>query len=91
MNKTEFIDLLSKELNTTKVAAGNVLDGVLKTITHVMKESDELRFVGFGTFKARKTKAREVTTPKGKVVKVSSQRQVKLTIGKTFKDIVNKK
>ena len=91
MNKTEFIDILSKELNTTKVEASNALDVVLKTIIHSMKKSDELRFVGFGTFKAKQTKAREVTTPKGQTVKVPAQRQVKLSIGQTFKDVVNKK
>lgn len=91
MNKAEFIDLLSKELNTTKVEASNALDGVLKTIIHSMKKSDELRFIGFGTFKAKKTKAREVTTPKRQTVKVPAQRQVKLSIGQTFKDVVNKK
>lgn len=91
MNKAEFIDILSKELNTTKVAAGNIVDAVFKTIVHTMKKTDELRFVGFGTFKAKQTKAREVTIPKGETVKVPAQRQVKLSIGQTFKDAVNSK
>lgn len=89
MNKSEFIDVLAKELSCSKVAAQKYLDGVLSCVTQSMKKNDELRFVGFGTFKAKKTKAREVTTPKGQVVKVPAQRVVKFSVGAEFKKVVN--
>ena len=44
MNKTEFIEKLSKELDTTKAEASKNFDAVIKCITHVMKDNDELRF-----------------------------------------------
>ena len=91
MNKAEFITLLSEKLNTTKVEASNVLDGVLKTIVHAMKTNDELRFIGFGTFKTRKTKARMVTTPRGQTVKVPTGRQIKFSAGTEFKKAINTK
>ena len=53
MNKTEFIEKLSEELGTTKTEASKNFDAVIKCITHVMKDNDELRFTGFGTFKAK--------------------------------------
>ena len=48
MNKTEFIEKLSKELDTTKAAASKSFDAVIKCIAQAMKDNDELRFTGFG-------------------------------------------
>ena len=53
MNKTEFIEKLSKELDTTKTAASKSFDAVIKCIAQAMKDNDELRFTGFGSFKAK--------------------------------------
>ena len=89
MNKTEFITLLAKELETSKVKANESFEGMLKCITCAMKTNDILRFVDFGTFKAKKTKAREVTTPKGQIVKVPARRQIKFSAGTEFKKMVN--
>ena len=60
MNKSEFIEKLSKELDTTKTAATKSFDAVTKCIAQSLKDNDELRFIGFGTFKAKHTKAKEV-------------------------------
>jgi nucleoid DNA-binding protein len=62
MNKTEFIEKLSSELDTSKVEAGRYLDKIFKCIATSMKDNDELRFVGFGSFKAKNTEAKEVRT-----------------------------
>lgn len=56
-----------------------------------MKANDELRFVGFGTFKAKQTKATEVMTPKGVMAKVQAKRKVSFSAGSEFKAIVNSK
>ncbi|WP_410519715.1 HU family DNA-binding protein, partial [Candidatus Cyrtobacter comes] len=53
MNKTEFVDLLSKELGQSQVKTSHIMNSVLKLIVEVMKENDELKIVGFGTFKAK--------------------------------------
>ena len=58
MNKSEFIDKLSKELDISKAEAGRHLNKVFKCISTSLKDKDELRFVGFGTFKAKQTKAK---------------------------------
>jgi nucleoid DNA-binding protein len=57
MNKTEFIEKLSKELGTTKTEANKKFDSIIKCITQAMRDNDELRFIAFGTFKAKQTKA----------------------------------
>ena len=77
MNKAEFIEKLSKELDTTKAAASKSLDAVIKCIAQAMKDNNELRFTGFGSFKAKQTEAKEVKTPKGTIAKVPAQRRMK--------------
>jgi nucleoid DNA-binding protein len=89
MNKAEFIDMLSKELDTSKAVAGKNLDALLKCVTHAMKINDELRFTGFGTFKGKHTKAKEVRTPKGTMARVPAQRRISFSVGKEFKNVVN--
>ncbi|MFQ3307014.1 MAG: DNA-binding protein HU-beta [Candidatus Midichloriaceae bacterium] len=91
MNKSEFIDKFSKSLGCTKSDANKYLDAVLKNIASSMIDNDELRFVGFGTFKAKNTKEKEVKTPKGTMAHVPAQRQVRFSVGADFKKTINNK
>ena len=91
MNKSRFVEKLSTELCCTKIVASKSLDAVLKCIVQAMKDNDELRFVGFGTIKAKQTKAKEVKTPRGTTAKVPAKRQVRFSVGAGFKEVVNKK
>jgi len=91
MNKAEFIVKLSEELGTTKTEANKNFDAVIKCITTTMIDNDELRFTGFGSFKAKQTKATEVKTPRGTMAKVPAQRRISFSVGSDFKSIVNNK
>jgi DNA-binding protein HU-beta len=91
MNKAEFIAKLSEELGTTKTEANKSFDAVIKCIAHAMKDNDELRFIGFGSFKAKNKEATEVKTPKGTMAKVPAQRRVSFSVGSEFKAVVNGK
>jgi DNA-binding protein HU-beta len=91
MNKTEFIEKLSKELGVTKTEVNKNFEAVIKCVAHAMKDNDELRFTGFGTFKAKNKEATEVRTPKGTMAKVPAQRRVSFSVGSEFKAIVNGK
>jgi DNA-binding protein HU-beta len=91
MNKTDFIVKLSEELGTTKTEANKNFEAVIKCIAHAMKDTDQLRFVGFGSFKAKNKEATEVKTPKGTMAKVPAQRRVSFSVGSEFKSIVNNK
>lgn len=91
MNKSEFIEKLSKELDVAKTTAAKNFNTVTKCIAKSIKDNDELRFVGFGTFKAKKTKAKEVKTPRGTMAKVPEQRRVSFSVGSEFKAVVNGK
>ena len=91
MNKAEFIEKLSKELDISKAEAGRHLDKIFKCVATSMKDNDELRFTGFGSFKAKNKEATEVKTPKGTMAKVPAQRRISFSVGSDFKAIVNNK
>ena len=91
MNKTDFIVKLSEELGTTKTEANKNFEAIIKCIAHAMKDNDELRFTGFGAFKAKNKEATEVRTPKGTMAKVPAQRRVSFSVGSEFKATVNGK
>jgi DNA-binding protein HU-beta len=91
MNKTDFIVKLSEELGITKVETNKNFDIFTKCVAHVMKDDNELKFVGFGTFKAKNKEATEVRTPKGTMAKVPAQRRVSFSVGSAFKAVVNGK
>lgn len=90
MNKSEFVDLLSKKLNSSKSSASRTIDTVFGCITDALKKEKDLRFIGFGTFEVQDLPEREVKTPiSGKIVTVSARRHAKFKPGKRFKDIIN--
>lgn len=91
MNKTEFIEKLSKVLCTTKAEAGRNFDAVTKCISESLKEHDEVRFIGFGTFKAKNTPEKRVRTPRGAMATVPAQRRVSFSSGTELKETVNSK
>ena len=91
MNKTDFIVKLSEGLGTTKTESNKNFEAIIKCIAHAMKDNDELRFTGFGTFKAKNKEATEVRTPKGTMAKVPAQRRVSFSVGSEFKATVNGK
>lgn len=91
MNKTDFIVKLSEELDTIKVEAIKTFNISTKCIAHVIKDDNELKFIGFGTFKANNKEETEVRTPKGTMEKVAAQRKVSFSVVSEFKAIVNEK
>ena len=91
MNKNEFLDILSKDLECTKTKANIVLNSVFKCIAQSLKDSSELRFIGFGSFKVKYTTAKEVRTPRGTIAEVPAQKRVSFSVGSEFKTIVNNK
>jgi DNA-binding protein HU-beta len=91
VNKAEFIEKLAEELVVTKSEAAKNFNAVVKCIVHFMKENDELKFSGFGTFKVKKTKDSKMRLLNGEKVYVEAKRKVRFSVGKDFKSAVNGK
>ena len=91
MNKAEFVKLLAKNMDTKITEADKALNIVFATIGEAIAKEDQLRFVGFGTFKTTVTKARDVKTPNGKIAQVPEKRLVRFSVGNELKEKANSK
>ena len=89
MNKSELIDVIAKEVELTKVAAGNALDAITATIVKAVAKGDTVTLVGFGTFKSTKRAARTGRNPStGAAIKIAASTSPKFSAGATFKAAV---
>jgi nucleoid DNA-binding protein len=86
MNKADFITLLSKELKSNKIETSKVLEAVFAKIKEALKKNATLRFTGFGTFKVKSRRAREIRNPRdGMMIKVPKKNYVSFVAGTELK------
>ena len=91
MNKSEFVDLLSKKLDSSKASTLRTVDAFFECVGKALQKEKDLRFVGFGTFKIQNLPERKVKTPiSGKVVTVPARKYVRFASGEHLKRAVNK-
>ena len=91
MNKSDFVDLLSKKLNCSKASTLKTIDAFFECVGEALQKEKDLRFVGFGTFKIQNLPKREVKTPiSGKLVTVPARKYVRFSSGEHLKRAVNK-
>jgi len=90
MNKSEFIDAVAAAAGLTKADAGKAIDGVVSTVTDVLKKGDSITLVGFGTFETRHRKARVGRNPRtGEALQIAASNIPSFKAGKALKDAVN--
>ncbi len=91
MNKTDLIEIIAKEAELSKAAAGRILDTVLDTITESLGKGKDVALVGFGTFLVSKRKQRKGRNPQtGEVITIPAAKLPRFRAGKYLKDRVNK-
>ncbi len=92
MNKTELIEIVAKEADLSKAAAGKALDAVIAVVTKAVSKGDTVTLVGFGTFKSSKRAARVGRNPQtGKELKIAATTVPRFTAGAGFKAAVSGK
>ena len=88
MNKAELVEALAKATKTTKTECEKWLDAFTDTVSKTLKK-DEIRLVGFGTFKGVKRAARTGRNPQtGKTIKIAARRVPVFRPGKELKNLV---
>lgn len=76
----------------TQKKAGEVLEATLDTIRESLQEGNEVRLVGFGSFKVRRSAARKGVNPRDrKPIQVPAKDRVRFSPGKELADAVVKK
>lgn len=90
MNKQDLINYVAKEAKLTKSSAAKSVDSILKAIKSALKKGDEVRLIGFGTFKTSQVSARVVRNPRdGSPVKVPARKRVKFNAGVDLRKAAN--
>lgn len=91
MNKTELIDAIASDCDLSKAAAQRALESLLDHVMRTVAKGDTVQLVGFGTFAAGNRAARTGRNPRtGAELQIAAARTVKFSVGKVFKDAVNK-
>lgn len=90
MNKNEFVDALSAELGVSKAEATKMVNAFWSVIKKALKNGEEIKFVGIGTFFIKETPAKEGRNPRtGEPITIAASKQPKFKPGKELKDEVN--
>lgn len=90
VNKSELIEVIAKQAEVSKAAAGRALDATIAAITQSLKKNQDVTLVGFGTFTVGKRAARTGRNPRtGDAIKIKAAKVPKFRAGKALKDAVN--
>ncbi len=90
MNKNELIGAVAEASGLSRTDATKAVEGVFGAIESALKNGDEVRLVGFGTFSVAKRKASTGRNPRtGEPMKIKASSAPKFKAGKGLKDAVN--
>jgi DNA-binding protein HU-beta len=90
MNQTELIAAVAERTGLTKADAGKAVEALVGTITDTLKQGDEIRIAGFGTFGVSERGERQGRNPQtGEAITIAASRAAKFTAGKAVKDALN--
>ena len=89
MNKNELIDAVALTANLKKNDAETAVDAVFESITAALKNGDEVRLIGFGTFSVSDRAASEGRNPRtGEKMMIAASKQPKFRAGKGLKEAI---
>lgn len=92
VGRQELAKRISKEAKLSQKQAGEVLEATLKAIREALKDGEEVRLVGFGSFKVRQSAARKGVNPRnGENIEVPAKDRVRFSPGKELSEAVVKK
>ena len=90
MTKANLVDFIAENADLTKADAARALDAVLAGVTKGLKKEGKVTLVGFGTFSAKKRKARTGRNPQtGAEVKIAARVVPGFKAGNKLKDALN--
>jgi len=90
MNKEELSSMIAKANKISKAAAMDMLDTTFNAIELSLKKGQEVRLVGFGSWKKVRRKARPGRNPQtGKKLTIPARNVVKFNMGQHLFDQLN--
>jgi len=90
VNKNDLVAVVADRAGISKTDSAKTVDAVFDSITDVLKDGDDVRLVGFGTFSVSDRAASEGRNPRtGEKIMIPASKQPKFKAGKVLKDAVN--
>ena len=92
VGRSEITRRIASQSGLTQKKAAEVLEATLDTIRESLQQGNEVRLVGFGSFKVRRSAARKGVNPRDrKPIQVPAKDRVRFSPGKELADAVVKK
>jgi DNA-binding protein HU-beta len=92
VGRQELSRLIAQAADISQKQAQTALEATLKAIREALQKGDEVRLVGFGSFKVRTSAARKGVNPRDqKPIHVPAKERVRFFPGKELADSVVKK
>ena len=92
MNKSDLVEVLSRETGLTLTKSEEVVRTVFSGMTNALAKGDRVEIRGFGSFRIRYRRAKEGRNPKtGETVSVPPKKVPFFKAGKEMKEMVDGK
>ena len=90
MNQTELIAAVAERAGLTRADAAKVVEALVGTVTDAMKQGEEVRITGFGTFGISERGERQGRNPQtGEAITIAASKAARFTVSKAVKDAFN--
>lgn len=91
IGRQELTRSIATKVGLTQKKSGEVLEAALDTIRESLQGGAEVRLVGFGSFKVRRSAARKGVNPRDrKPIQVPAKNRVRFSAGKELSEAVLK-
>ena len=92
IGRQELSKRIAKQAKLSQKQASEVLEATLTAIREALQDGEEVRLVGFGSFKVRQSAARKGVNPRDrKPIEVPAKERVRFFPGKELSEAVVKK
>ncbi|MBC6415141.1 MAG: HU family DNA-binding protein [Bdellovibrionales bacterium] len=90
MNKSEIISKIAESTNIPKKEVETVITSFFDTVKNSLKNNENVKLIGFGTFSSNERKARAGRNPQtGQTINIPSYFYPKFKPGREFKEYLN--
>ncbi len=90
MNKDDLVIAVAAGTGISKSDGDHAVDAMLESIAGALKDGEEVRLPGFGTFSVRQRKASEGRNPRtGEPIQIPASKLPKFKAGKILKEALN--
>ncbi len=91
LSKSDLIDLIATDANTTKAQAKQMLESVMSVFSQQLIKGNEVVTPELGTLKVTSRAARTGKNPRtGEAIQIAEKKGIKLSVAKSLSDALNK-